>query len=87
MSCPAAAAVDNANSSPHAEPPLRPAHCHFRCPCPAAVTGLPVSTYFSAYKLKWLLGHSRAVAAAAAAGRCMFGTVDAWLIYQLTGGC
>ena len=54
---------------------------------PAAVTGLPVSTYFSAYKLKWLLQHSPAVAAAVAAGRCMFGTVDSWLIYQLTGGC
>ncbi|EFN59182.1 hypothetical protein CHLNCDRAFT_18995 [Chlorella variabilis] len=49
------------------------------------VTGLPVSTYFSAYKLKWLLDNAPAVAAAAAQGRCMFGTVDSWLIYQLTG--
>lgn len=51
----------------------------------APVTGLPVSTYFSAYKLKWLLDNAPAVAAAAAQGRCMFGTVDSWLIYQLTG--
>jgi glycerol kinase len=45
-----------------------------------------VSTYFSAYKLKWLLDNVPAVADAAAAGRCCFGTVDSWLIYQLTGG-
>ena len=50
------------------------------------VTGLPVSTYFSAYKLRWLLLNAPAVAAAAAEGRCMFGTVDSWLIYNLTGG-
>ncbi|KAI3433434.1 hypothetical protein D9Q98_003249 [Chlorella vulgaris] len=50
------------------------------------VTGLPVSTYFSAYKLKWLLDNVPEVAAAAAEGRCCFGTVDSWLIYQLTGG-
>ncbi|KAL4421980.1 hypothetical protein ABPG77_011003 [Micractinium sp. CCAP 211/92] len=50
------------------------------------VTGLPISTYFSAYKLKWLLDNVPAVAAAAADGRAMFGTVDSWLIYQLTGG-
>ncbi|KAL4431102.1 hypothetical protein ABPG75_006358 [Micractinium tetrahymenae] len=54
---------------------------HFR-----PVTGLPISTYFSAYKLKWLMDHVPAVAAAAAEGRAMFGTVDSWLIYQLTGG-
>lgn len=52
---------------------------------PSAVTGLPVSTYFSAYKLKWLLDNVPEVAAAAAEGRCCFGTVDSWLIYQLTG--
>lgn len=51
-----------------------------------AVTGLPISTYFSAYKLKWLMANVPAVAQAAAAGRAMFGTVDSWLIYQLTGG-
>jgi glycerol kinase len=50
------------------------------------VTGLPVSTYFSAYKLAWLLRHAPRVAAAAEEGRCMFGTVDSWLVYNLTGG-
>ena len=53
---------------------------HFR-----PVTGLPISTYFSAYKLKWLLENVSAVAAAAAEGRLMFGTVDSWLLYKLTG--
>jgi glycerol kinase len=51
-----------------------------------AVTGLPVSPYFSAYKLKWLLSHCPAVAAAARAGTLRAGTVDAWLIWNLTGG-
>ncbi|PSC73566.1 Glycerol kinase [Micractinium conductrix] len=50
------------------------------------VTGLPISTYFSAYKLKWLLDNVPAVAQAAAEGRAAFGTVDSWLIWQLTGG-
>lgn len=54
---------------------------HFR-----PTTGLPISTYFSAYKLRWLLQHVPEVAAAAAEGRCMFGTVDSWLMYNLTGG-
>ena len=50
-----------------------------------ARTGLPVSTYFSAYKLLWLLENVPAVAAAVKAGTAMFGTVDSWLIYNLTG--
>ncbi|KAK9834827.1 hypothetical protein WJX81_001779 [Elliptochloris bilobata] len=54
---------------------------HFR-----PVTGLPVSTYFSAYKWRWLRENVPAVAEAAAQGRCMLGTMDAWLLYQLTGG-
>jgi glycerol kinase len=51
-----------------------------------AATGLPVSTYFSAYKLRWLLDNAPAVAEAAAAGRAAFGTVDSWLLFRLTGG-
>ena len=50
------------------------------------VTGLPISTYFSAFKWAWLLESVPKVAATQAAGRCMLGTVDAWLIYKLTGG-
>lgn len=51
-----------------------------------AVTGLPVSTYFSAYKLKWLLENVPKVSEAAQQGQCMFGTIDSWIIYKLTGG-
>lgn len=50
------------------------------------MTGLPISTYFSAYKLKWLLDNAPAVAQAAAEGRALFGTVDSWLIWNMTGG-
>jgi len=49
-------------------------------------TGLPPATYFSGPKLAWLLEHSGPVAAAAREGRAAFGTVDAWLIWNLTGG-
>ncbi len=54
---------------------------HFR-----PITGLPISTYFSAYKFQWLHENVPPVAEVASAGHCMFGTVDSWLIYQLTGG-
>lgn len=48
--------------------------------------GLPISTYFSALKLRWLFDNCPAVGQAAADGRLMFGTVDSWLIWNLTGG-
>jgi len=48
--------------------------------------GLPLATYFSALKLRWLLDNVPAVSAAASRGDCMFGTVDSWLLYNLTGG-
>eukprot|EP00928_Gymnodinium_smaydae_P057053 TRINITY_DN40323_c0_g1_i1.p1 TRINITY_DN40323_c0_g1~~TRINITY_DN40323_c0_g1_i1.p1 ORF type:complete len:514 (-),score=73.42 TRINITY_DN40323_c0_g1_i1:368-1909(-) len=51
-----------------------------------ATTGLPLSTYFSAVKIMWLIENVPAVAAAVAEGRCMFGTIDCWLVYNLTGG-
>ena len=50
------------------------------------VTGLPISTYFSAYKFRWLLENVPAVRAATEAGTCLLGTVDAWLLHNLTGG-
>ncbi|XP_032828752.1 glycerol kinase-like isoform X1 [Petromyzon marinus] len=49
-------------------------------------TGLPISTYFSAVKMRWLLDNSDAVKLAVAEGRALFGTVDSWLIWNLTGG-
>lgn len=50
-----------------------------------AKTGLPVSTYFSAVKMKWLIENSPEVASAVAKGTCCFGTIDSWLMYCLTG--
>ncbi|XP_066562478.1 glycerol kinase isoform X1 [Amia ocellicauda] len=49
-------------------------------------TGLPISTYFSAVKLRWLLDNVEEVRQAVLSGRAMFGTIDSWLIWSLTGG-
>uniref|UniRef100_A0A3P8V2T9 glycerol kinase n=1 Tax=Cynoglossus semilaevis TaxID=244447 RepID=A0A3P8V2T9_CYNSE len=49
-------------------------------------TGLPISTYFSAVKLRWLMDNVREVHEAVVSRRAMFGTVDSWLIWCLTGG-
>ena len=43
--------------------------------------GLPISPYFSALKLKWLLENNVRVQTAVKNKRCMFGTVDSWLIW------
>jgi len=51
-----------------------------------ALTGLPLASYFSALKLQWLLDHVAGARALAEAGHALFGTVDAWLIWNLTGG-
>jgi glycerol kinase len=51
-----------------------------------ARTGLPPATYFSAAKLRWILDHVDGVRAAARTGRAIFGTVDSWVIWNLTGG-
>ncbi len=49
-------------------------------------TGLPIATYFSAPKIRWLLEQHPEARARAATGELLFGTVDTWLIWQLTGG-
>ncbi|XP_037019162.2 glycerol kinase-like [Artibeus jamaicensis] len=49
-------------------------------------TGLPISTYFSAVKVRWLLDNVKNVQKAVEEGRALFGTVDSWLIWNLTGG-
>ena len=51
-----------------------------------ASTALPLSTYFSAVKIRWLVENVPAVANAVKEGTCCFGTVDSWLLYNLTGG-
>ena len=49
-------------------------------------TGLVIDAYFSATKLRWMLDNVPGVRAQAEAGELAFGTVDSWLIWQLTGG-
>jgi glycerol kinase len=49
-------------------------------------TGLVLDAYFSASKLEWLLDHVPGARARAERGELAFGTVDSWLIYNLTGG-
>lgn len=51
-----------------------------------ARTGLKIDPYFSASKLRWILDHVPGARAQAEAGELAFGTVDTWLIWQLTGG-
>ena len=48
--------------------------------------GLPLATYFSAVKLRWLLDNNDRVRAAVEEERALFGTVDSWIIWNLTGG-
>jgi glycerol kinase len=50
-----------------------------------ARTGLVLDPYFSATKIEWLLEHVEGLRERAHAGRALFGTVDSWLIYKLTG--
>ena len=49
-------------------------------------TGLVVDAYFSATKLQWILDNVSGARAMAEAGQLAFGTVDSWLMWQLSGG-
>ena len=49
-------------------------------------TGLPISAYFSATKIRWILDHVAGAQERAEAGELVFGTVDTWLLWQLTDG-
>ncbi len=51
-----------------------------------AKTGLPLSTYFSALKVRWILEHVKGVRERAEAGEVIFGNVDTFLVWHLTGG-
>lgn len=46
-----------------------------------SVCGLPVSTYFSALKIRWLMDNVEGIKEAMEEKRCYFGTVDSWLIW------
>ncbi len=48
--------------------------------------GLPLSTYFSGPKIRWLLDNVDGVREAAEQGRAVFGNMDTWIIWNLTGG-
>ncbi len=47
-------------------------------------TGLVIDAYFSATKIQWILGHHKKIRRAAERGELAFGTVDSWLLYNLT---
>ena len=49
-------------------------------------TGLPLATYFSGLKLRWLLENIPGARAKAASGDALFGTIDSWLVWNMTGG-
>jgi glycerol kinase len=49
-------------------------------------TGLPVATYFSGPKIRWILDRVPGAQKAAERGELLFGTVDTWLLWWLTGG-
>jgi glycerol kinase len=49
-------------------------------------TGLPLTSYFSGLKLRWLLDRVPGAREKAAAGDVLFGTVDSWLVWNLTAG-
>lgn len=50
------------------------------------VTGLVPDAYFSATKIKWILDHVEGARERAGEGKVLFGTVDSWLLWKLTGG-
>lgn len=49
-------------------------------------TGLPIATYFSGPKIKWLLDNVKDLHKAAEKGEAIFGNIDSWIIWNLTGG-
>lgn len=49
-------------------------------------TGLKIDAYFSATKIKWILDHVEGVREKAERGEVLFGTIDSWLVWKLTGG-
>jgi glycerol kinase len=51
-----------------------------------AQVGLPLSVYFSGPKIKWILDNVPGVRAAAERGEAIFGNIDTWVIWNLTGG-
>jgi glycerol kinase len=51
-----------------------------------AKVGLPLATYFSGPKIRWMLDHIPSIRPAAERGEALFGNIDSWIIWWLTGG-
>lgn len=51
-----------------------------------AKTGLPLASYFAGLKLKWLLDNVKGARKKAESGDVLFGTIDTWVVWNLTGG-
>lgn len=51
-----------------------------------AKTGLPIATYFSGLKIRWILDHVPGARERADAGDLLFGNIDTWVLWNLTGG-
>lgn len=51
-----------------------------------AKTGLPISTYFSGTKIKWLIDNNSKIKEGISRNEVYFGNIDTWLIWNLTGG-
>jgi glycerol kinase len=51
-----------------------------------AKTGLPLASYFSGPKIRWILDNVAGVRSAADRGEALFGNIDTWIIWNLTGG-
>src|SRR4029079_18624877 len=49
-------------------------------------TGLPIATYFSGPKIRWILDNVEGARARAEAGELLFGNIDTWVIWNITGG-
>lgn len=54
--------------------------------CLRDITGLPLATYFSASKVRWMLDNVPGARGIAEAGHLRLGTMDSWLVFNLTGG-
>ena len=50
------------------------------------ISGLPIDAYFSGTKIRWILDHVEGARELAENGDLLFGTIDTWLIWKLTGG-
>jgi glycerol kinase len=50
------------------------------------ITGLPIATYFSGPKIRWILDNVPEAKTAADRGTALFGTIESWIIWWLTGG-